>query len=299
LGPRDGWRDRLCASEARDEIASGDALTVDKVQADDKFLDLSDYGRPAARQLVKVLVGTPITPVQITLSYTVVGLLAAGLFAMGGYVNGVVAGVLLLVKSTLDAADGSLARARERPSRVGRFLDSICDYAVNAAVFLGLAVNGGLTIGKAAVAVIALESATWQCSAFSYYYVRYRNLTGGDTTSQLNESESEGYPWDNPRLVRILRRIYAILFGWQDALLGKLDRTLTPDPASPVYRSKRLLTAITVLGLGFQLLLIAVLAWVNRVAWVFGLFIVGLNTYWALFMVVRHRLARRAAVRLA
>jgi phosphatidylglycerophosphate synthase len=272
-------------------------MSVDKLQASDKFLDLSDYGRPVARRLVRALVKTPITPVQITLSFTVVGFTAAVLFAVGGYVNGVVAGILLLVKSTLDAADGSLARARERPSRVGRFLDSICDYAVNAAVFFGLAVNGGLTIGRAVVAVIALESATWQCSAFSYYYVQYRNLTGGDTTSQLNESQSEGYPWDNPRVVHILRRLYSILFGWQDALLGKVDRALTADPASPVYRSKRLLTAITVLGLGFQLLLIAVLAWWNRVSWVPALFIVGLNAYWAIFMVVRYRLARRAAAR--
>ena len=270
-------------------------MSVDKVQASDKFLDLSDYGRPVARRLVQALMDTPITPVQITLSYTVVGIVAAVLFAVGGYVNGVVAGILLLVKSTLDAADGSLARARDRPSRVGRFLDSICDYAVNAAVFLGLAVNGGLTIGKAVVAVIALESATWQCSAFSYYYVHYRNLTGGDTTSQLSESQSEGYPWDNPRVVNILRRLYTILFGWQDALLGKVDRALTPDPASPVYRSKRLLTAITVLGLGFQLLLIAVLAWCNRVSWVFALFIVVLNAYWAIVVVVRYQLARRAA----
>ena len=270
-------------------------MSVDKVQASDKFLDLSDYGRPVARRLVRVLVKTRITPVEITLSYTVVGFTAAVLFAVGGYVNGVVAGILLLVKSTLDAADGSLARARDRPSRVGRFLDSICDYAVNAAVFLGLAVNGGLTIGKAVVAVIALESATWQCSAFSYYYVHYRNSTGGDTTSQLNESQSEGYPWDNPRVVHILRRLYSILFGWQDALLGKVDRALTPDPASPVYRSKRLLTAITVLGLGFQLLLIAVLAWCNRVSWVFALFIVVLNAYWAIVVVVRYQLARRAA----
>lgn len=87
-------------------------MTVDKVQADDKFLDLSDYGRPLARRLVRVLVNTPITPVQVTLTYTVVGSIAALLFARGGYVNGVAAGILLLVKSTLDAADGSLARAR-------------------------------------------------------------------------------------------------------------------------------------------------------------------------------------------
>ncbi|MGZ4672163.1 MAG: CDP-alcohol phosphatidyltransferase family protein, partial [Ilumatobacteraceae bacterium] len=87
-------------------------MSVDKVNAADKFLDLSDYGRPVARRLVRALVDTPITPVQITLSYTVVGFVAAVLFAVGGYANGVVAGILLLVKSTLDAADGSLARAR-------------------------------------------------------------------------------------------------------------------------------------------------------------------------------------------
>ena len=243
-------------------------MTVDKVHAEDKFLDLSDYGRPLARQLVRVLVTTPITPVQVTLSYTVVGAVAAWLFATGGYVSGVIAGFLLLLKSTLDAADGSLARARNHPSRVGRFLDSICDYAVNAMVFFGLAVNGGITVGKAAVAVIALESATWQCSAFSYYYVHYRNLTGGDSTSQLNEAESEGYPWDNPRVVHVLRRMYAIIFGWQDALLGRLDRAVTSDPLSPVYRSRRLLTGFTVLGLGFQLLFIAICAWLHRASWV-------------------------------
>ena len=269
-------------------------MTVDKLRADDKFLDLSDYGRPLARQMVRALVNTRITPVQITLSYTVVGFVAAWQFAVGGYVNGVVAGILLLLKSTLDAADGSLARARNRPSRVGRFLDSVCDYVVNAVVFLGLAVNGGMTIGKAIVAVVALESATWQCSAFSYYYVHYRNLTGGDSTSQLNEAESEAYPWDNPRVVRVLRRIYVVIFGWQDALLGKLDRAVTRDPAAPVYRNKTLLTAFTVLGLGFQLLLIGICAWLDRVSWVPAVFIVGLNAYWAILMLIRHRLSSSA-----
>ena len=271
-------------------------MTVDKLQADDKFLDLSDYGRPLARRLVRLLMNTRITPVQITLTYTVVGFIAAILFAMGGYVNGVVAGILLLLKSTLDAADGSLARARNRPSRVGRFLDSICDFTVNAFVFFGLAVNGGMTIGKAVVAMIALESATWQCSAFSYYYVHYRNLTGGDTTSQMNEAGSEGYAWDNPRVVHVLRRIYVIIFGWQDALLARLDRAFTPDRASPVYRNKTLLTAFTVLGLGFQLLLIAICAWLDRAAWVPALFIVGLNAYWAIIMLIRYLMTRRAVM---
>ncbi len=166
-------------------------MTFDKVQSADKFLDLSDYARPIARRLTRALVNTRITPIQITIAYTLIGLIAAILFATGTYLNGVIAGVLLLVKSTLDAVDGSLARARQRPSRVGRFLDSICDYFINAAVFFGLALNGGsITIEKVIIAFLALECATWQGTAFNYYYVYYRKLTGGDTTSQLNENEA-------------------------------------------------------------------------------------------------------------
>lgn len=269
-------------------------MTIDKVQSADKFLDLSDYARPIARPLTRALVNTRITPIQITIAYTLVGLIAALLFATGTYLNGVIAGVLLFVKSTLDAVDGSLARARQRPSRVGRFLDSICDYFVNAAVFFGLALNGGtITIEKVIIALLALECATWQGTAFNYYYVYYRRLTGGDTTSQLSETEAKNYPWDNPHTVQALLNIYVIIYGWQDNLLGKLDRAVTPDPASPVYRNKRLLTAITAMGTGFQLLLIAGMACIDRAAWALWLFIGPLNVYWVIIILIRYRLSRR------
>ena len=136
-------------------------MSLDKVQPADKFLDLSDYARPIARRLTRALVNTRITPIQITIAYTLTGLTAAVLFATGTYLNGLIAGVLLLVKSMLDAVDGSLARARERPSRVGRFLDSICDYFITAAVFCGLTLNGGsITVEKTIIAFVALECAT-------------------------------------------------------------------------------------------------------------------------------------------
>jgi phosphatidylglycerophosphate synthase len=269
-------------------------MTIDKVQAADKFLDLSDYARPIARRLTRALVDTPVTPLQITIAYTVIGLIAALLFALGGYLNGGVAGILLLVKSTLDAVDGSLARARQRPSRVGRFLDSLCDYAVNAAVFLGIALNGeAITLEKAIVAVLALESATWQGTAFNYYSVYYRTLTGGDTTSQLDETEARNYPWDDPQVVQALLKVYRIVYGWQDVLLARLDRAITPDRAAPIYRHKRLLTAITVMGLGFQLLLIALCAWLDRTPWALWLFIGPLNIYWVIIMLVRYHISHQ------
>lgn len=269
-------------------------MTIDKVQASDKFLDLSDYARPIARRLTRALINTPITPFQITIAYTVIGLIAALLFAAGGYLNGVGAGILLLVKSTLDAVDGSLARARQRPSRVGRFLDSLCDYFINAAVFFGLALNGeAITLEKVILAVLALESATWQGTAFNYYYVYYRTLTGGDTTSQLNESEAQNYPWDNPKVVQALLNIYLIVYGWQDALLTRLDRAITSDRAAPIYRNQRLLTAITATGLGFQLLLIAFCAWLDRAPWALWLFIGPFNIYWVIIMLVRYRISHQ------
>lgn len=265
-------------------------MSFDKVQSADKFLDLSDYARPIARRLTRALVNTRITPIQITLAYTLIGLIAAMLFATGTYPNGVIAGVLLLVKSMLDAVDGSLARARQRPSRVGRFLDSICDYFINAAVFCGLALDGGsITIEKVIIAFLALECATWQGTAFNYYYVYYRQLTGADPTSQLNENETKNYPWDKPHTVQALLNIYLIIYGWQDALLGKLDRAITPDRTAPVYRDKRLLTATTAMGLGFQLLLIAIAAWIDRATWALWLFIGPMNLYWAIIMVIRYR----------
>ena len=41
----------------------------------------------------------------------------------------------MTVKDLLDSADGQLARARHCQSRIGRFLDSIGDFIVDAAVF--------------------------------------------------------------------------------------------------------------------------------------------------------------------
>lgn len=269
-------------------------MPLDKVTADYHFLDLSDYARPIARRITRALINTPIAPIQITFAYAVIGFIAAALFASGTYLNGAIAGVLLLVKSTLDAVDGSLARARNRPSRVGRFLDSLFDYFINAAIFLGLASSGQpLTVERLMLALLALESATWQGTSFNYYYVYYRTLTGGDTTSKLHETEEQSYPWDDARVLRVLVQVYRVIYGWQDALLAKLDRAITPDRADPIYRDKRLLTATTAMGLGFQLLLIAIAAWLDRAEWALWLFIGPMNVYWVIIILMRSARSQR------
>lgn len=258
---------------------------MDKVPHDRTFLDVSDYARPMARWLVRWLLPTPITPIHLTLAFTGVGLAAALLLAFNVLLP--VAGALLLLKSLLDAADGALARARARPSRVGRFLDSVCDFVVMGAVFAGLAVGRGNQIGDWVLASVALISATLQGSVFSYYYVRYRAESGGDTTSRVDEAEAAGYAWDDARILHILHTLYTCIYAWQDKLMDWIDRRLNPT-ARPLQRN--FMTATTVLGLGFQLLVIAVGAFVNQPGWVLWLFPTVFNLYWLILLAARQHI---------
>lgn len=72
---------------------------------------------------------------------TVIGLLLSGatayLLSVGQFVEG---GLLLLLASALDMADGALARLQGRATAAGALLDSSADRISEAVVFLGLLV---------------------------------------------------------------------------------------------------------------------------------------------------------------
>jgi len=204
---------------------------------------------------------------------------------------------LLLVKSLLDAVDGSLARARQRPSRVGRFLDSLLDFALNAAVYLAIAWPWARTTGSPqplALALAALLSATWQGSAFNYYSVAYRLRVGGESTSRLDESGEDGMPWDDPRALRLLLALYALVYGWQDRLMAALDRWVTPGQPPGAYTDRRFLTAVTAMGLGTQLAIIALCSWIGRPLWALYAFVGPFNVYFVGLMAYRYTRYRQA-----
>jgi len=86
---------------------------------------------PAARLLEKMgLTPNQLTVIGLLLSTATAYLLSIGLFPAGG--------VLLILASALDMADGSLARLQGRASAVGALLDSTADRISEAAIFLGL-----------------------------------------------------------------------------------------------------------------------------------------------------------------
>jgi phosphatidylglycerophosphate synthase len=84
------------------------------------------------------LAHTGITPNQVTLANTALGLLSACLFASTSYWWRLAAALLFLFSTTFDGVDGELARLKMAETRFGAWLDVITDNIVHVAVFTGL-----------------------------------------------------------------------------------------------------------------------------------------------------------------
>ena len=101
---------------------------MSKLTAQDKFLDLSDYGRSFGRFFAHKLKNTCFTPIHVTLLFGLTGLIAIYCILNNHYFF---AGFFILLKSGIDAADGELARLKKTPSYSGRYLDSVFDIVLN------------------------------------------------------------------------------------------------------------------------------------------------------------------------
>lgn len=228
---------------------------MQKLPRESRFVDLSDYARPLAIRLVDFLCPyRVVTPVKVTLAGAIVGLVAAAMIWNGKWLF--IAGLLLPVKSWLDAADGSLARARNRPSHVGRFLDSFCDFFVHLFLFQAIA---HYNEQSAVLAFVAFLCAVFQASVYNYYYVIKRHACAGDCTSEIDQRAApEPYPWDNKAALKFLHLSYLVFYWWQDRLAYLLD------PAAVEHGERltsRFMTALSTLAMGFQLLVMCLLLW--------------------------------------
>jgi phosphatidylglycerophosphate synthase len=103
--------------------------------------------RPMSAAISRVLVGTRITPNQVTLAVLVAGLAGAFLAADGGYVACAVAGVLYWLGTVVDCVDGELARLRVQYSKAGEWLDTIADDVATHGLLAGLGVGIWLSGG--------------------------------------------------------------------------------------------------------------------------------------------------------
>ena len=222
---------------------------MSKLATQDKFFDLSDYGRFIAIIIANQLKSTRFTPIHVTLLFGVSGLIAIFCILKGYFLF---AGFFLILKSILDAADGELARVKNSPSYTGRYLDSIFDIILN---FLFLLTICYISKSSFLFTLVAFICVQLQGTLYNYYYVILRNKSvGGDTTSKVFEYKSpRAFAGENQKVVDVLFRIYLAVYGVFDKTIHFLDQDAYKVKTFPNW----FMTLVSLYGLGFQLLIIA------------------------------------------
>jgi len=118
------------------------------------------FDRKISGTISRALLKTPVTPNQITVTVTLLGIWAGYLMSLPGDLSKVGGSLLFLLTSILDGCDGEIARAKKMTSKLGGWLDLWGDNVVHVAVFYGLGVGlfrdtGNalyISLGQAAVA---------------------------------------------------------------------------------------------------------------------------------------------------
>lgn len=223
---------------------------MSKLPNSHKFIDLSDYGRPIAKHIASSLKHTSFTPIHVTIGFVIAGLVAAVCILKNIYWY---AAFFLILKSILDAADGELARVKNTPSYTGRYLDSVSDIILNA-IFLFAIFQ--ITESNIWLTILAFLCIQLQGTLYNYYYVILRNRHNGDTTSRIFEEKTPiALKGETQKSVNILFKLYKLLYGAFDKVIYSLDEKAATGKTLPSW----MMTFLSIFGLGFQLLVIAVL----------------------------------------
>lgn len=233
---------------------------MSKLTAQDKFLDLSDYARPFGRFFANQLKNTRFTPIHVTLLFGISGLIAIYCILQHNYLF---AAFFILLKSGIDAADGELARLKNKPSYSGRYLDSVFDIILNFMFLMAICYVSKTTIWFTLLAFIGIQL---QGTLYNYYYVILRTKSvGGDSTSKIFEYKTpKALPGESQKSVDILFRIYTVVYGTFDKIIHSLDSQAYKVKSFPNW----FMTMLSLYGLGFQLLIIAVmlpLGWIELI----------------------------------
>lgn len=237
---------------------------MSKLPKEHQFLDLSDYGRPIARRIAGLFKNTKITPVDITFMFVVSGILAILCIY---YEQVWLAAFFLILKSILDAADGELARIKQTPSYTGRYLDSVCDILLN---FVILGIICWITKDSIFTMLLAFFGMQLQGTLYNYYSVILRNKLNGDTTSRIFEnSVPKAIGEEKQKTVTFLYKLYSLLYGLFDKIIYSLDKNAVLGKVFPNW----FMTLISSFGLGFQLLVIAILLVLHLHEYIFLYFI--------------------------
>jgi phosphatidylglycerophosphate synthase len=152
------------------------ALWAAQTSSADGWVD-EHFNRPIGRHLSKLLVHTRVSPNEVSLAATLLGLVAAACFAQGDYSSALWGALLLQVSAIIDCVDGDLARILFKESRSGQWLDFGGDQVVHLGVFAGI--GWGLYRAGGGETVLALAASAVIGVVMSFAVVLHGRLNAG------------------------------------------------------------------------------------------------------------------------
>jgi phosphatidylglycerophosphate synthase len=207
------------------------------------------YRYPVARLLVRALLRTPITPNQVTFVQPLLAGVAGYLITFDDRRHLVLAAVLFELRSVLDCADGTLARAKKMVGAAGHAIDGVADWLATALLYAGIFWHFRLHAPPAGawsrwfsmegVLLLALLQGGLRSFAADYYKVKY--------TSIFEEGRDE-------TVASLRRRVCALgpgasIFARVDVLIGRaghlvfehrrFDPDREPPEIEPLVRRER------------------------------------------------------------
>ena len=182
----------IAASESSDRAEPAAAEVPWKLRVEEPINRFVYY--PIARQLVRLLVKTPITANQVTLIQPLIAALACYLLTLDGPYALVAAALVFELRSMLDCADGTLARAKNQASANGHALDGLCDWLGVVFLYLGIYLHFMLHppptgiwsayLPMGAIVAISLFQGAMRSFSADYYMRKFGSImaTGQDAT---------------------------------------------------------------------------------------------------------------------
>lgn len=163
-------------------------LMREAVKGTDGFM-ARHFDRRISLAVTRLLLDTRVTPNQMTLASTAIGLAGAGLLSAGSYAAGVAGALLVWLHSTLDGCDGELARLRFQESPFGGVLDFWGDNLVHVTLFMCLGAGVSRAVGAlwpAALGLAASASAA-ASAALAYVHSKRKARAAGPFFSGMTE----------------------------------------------------------------------------------------------------------------
>lgn len=207
--------------------------------------------RPIAYVVVGLLRSSPVTPNQLTAFSTVLGMIGGIFWLFGSHGAMVTGGVLVLVSSILDGADGMLARVKKIQSQIGRAVDGSADMLVALTTVPAATYHAWQSTGSWIYLVIVPPVALLTAGSiylYDYYKEQFLRLATprkaeGRTLEAITQEKAEltekGAGW----FARFVMNNYATVVRFQNFETGltnprvrELERQGSSPEVAAIYR---------------------------------------------------------------